>query len=31
LEALNQSIEIIKHVDIKKFPKVYEKYLFMVK
>ena len=31
LEALNQDIDIIEHVDVKKFPKVYEKYLFIVK
>ena len=31
LEALNKNIEAIKYIDIKKFPKVYEKYLFMIK
>ena len=31
LEALNQNIEVINYIDIKKFPKIYEKYLFMIK
>jgi len=31
LEALNQNINAIKYIDIKKFPKVYEKYLFIIK
>ena len=31
LEALNQNIKAIKYIDIKRFSKVYEKYLFMIK
>ena len=31
LIALNKNVEAIDFIDIKKFPKVYEKYLFMIK
>jgi len=31
LTTLNQNIEAIKYIDIKRFPRVYEKYLFMIR
>ena len=31
LEALNQNPESIQYINIQKYPKLYEKYVFMVK
>ena len=31
IEALNQHPEAIRYVDIKKYPELYEKYIFIVK